>query len=58
MTTYWSRSADSTAAERIRERSLLLDDLKEYTNSSKHSWIRSATVESAERDQCTSDRRA
>jgi len=39
-------------AERIRERSLLLDDLEEYTNSSEYSRIRSATVESAERDQC------
>jgi len=47
----WSRSADSTVAERIRERSLLLDDLEEYTNSSERSRIRSATVESAERDQ-------
>jgi len=42
----WSRSADSS------ERSLLLDDLEEYTNSSERSRIRSATVESAERDQC------
>jgi len=33
-------------AERIRERLLLLDDLKEYTNSSKRSRIHSATVES------------
>jgi len=46
----WSRSADSTVAERIRERSLLLDDLEEYINSSERSRIRSATVESAERD--------
>jgi len=46
----WSRSADSIVAERIRERSLLLDDLEEYTNSNERSWIRSATVESAERD--------
>jgi len=46
----WSRSADSTVAEWIRERSLLLDDLEEY-NSSECSRIRSATVESAERDQ-------
>jgi len=29
---------------------LLLDDLEEYTNSSERSRIRSATVESAERD--------
>jgi len=43
----WSRSADSTVAERIRERSLLLDDLEEYTNSSERSQIRSATVVSA-----------
>jgi len=47
----WSRSADSTVAERISERSLLLDDLQEYTNSSERSRIRSATVESTERDQ-------
>jgi len=37
--------------ERIRERSLPLDDLEEYTNSSERSRIRSATVESAERGQ-------
>jgi len=49
---HWSRSADSTVTERIRERSLLLDDLEEYTNSSERSRIRFATVESAERDQC------
>ncbi|KYN26623.1 RCC1 and BTB domain-containing protein 1 [Trachymyrmex cornetzi] len=30
---HWSRSADSTVVERIRERSLLLDDLEEYSNS-------------------------
>jgi len=30
---------------------LLLDDLEEYTNNSERSRIRSATVESAERDQ-------
>jgi len=35
---------------RIRERSLLLDDQEEYTNSSECSRIRSATIESAERD--------
>jgi len=29
-----------------------LDDLEEYTNSSERSRIRSATVESAERDHC------
>jgi len=46
----WSRSADSTVAERICERLLLLDDLEEYTNSSECTRIRSATVESAERD--------
>jgi len=47
----WSRSADSTVAQRIREHLLLLDDLEEYTNNSERSQIRSATVESAERDQ-------
>jgi len=52
--TKWLRSADSTAAERICERSLLLDDLEEYTNSSERSRIRSATIESAERDQLNS----
>jgi len=46
----WSRSADSTVAERIRERSLLLDNLEEYTNSSERScnswvcWTRPITV--------------
>jgi len=49
--TQWSRSADSTVAERICERSLLLDDLEVYTNSSERSRIRSATVESAERTE-------
>ena len=43
---HWSR-LDSTVAERIRKRSLLLDDLEEYTNSSERSRICSATVESA-----------
>jgi len=47
---HWSRSADSTVTE--RKRSLLLDDLEEYTNSSERLRIRSATVESAERDHC------
>jgi len=43
---------NAALAERIRERSLLLDDLEEYINSSKRSRIRSATVESTElRDQ-------
>jgi len=51
ISSHWSRSADSIVAERIRKRSLLLDDLEEYTNSSECLRIRSATVESAERDQ-------
>jgi len=46
----WFPSADSTDAEQIREHLLLLNDLKEYTNSSECSQIRSTTVESAERD--------
>jgi len=46
----WSRSADSTVAERIRERSLLLVYSSRSSNSSERSRIRSATVESAERD--------
>ncbi|EGI58061.1 hypothetical protein G5I_13874 [Acromyrmex echinatior] len=41
--------ADSTVTERIRERSLLLNDLEEYINSDKRSRIHSATVVSAER---------
>jgi len=49
---HWSRSIDSIVAKRIRERSLLLDNLEKYTNSSKRSRIRPATVESAERDHC------
>jgi len=47
----WSRSADSTVAEQIGKRSLLLNDLEEYTNSSERPRIRSATVESAERTE-------
>jgi len=45
-----SRSADSTVAERIRERSLLLVYSFRSSNSSKRSRIHSATVESGERD--------
>ena len=45
----WSRSVDSTVAEQIR--SLLLDDLKEYTNNSERLLvIYFATVEFAKRD--------
>jgi len=43
---------DNGRVQQTHERSLLLDDLEEYTNSSERSRIRSATVESAERDQC------
>jgi len=46
----WMRSADSTVAERIRERSLLLVYSFRSSNSSERSRIRSATLESAERD--------
>jgi len=49
--TQWSRSADSTVAERIRKHSLLLVYSSRSSNSSERSRIRSATVESAERDQ-------
>jgi len=46
----WLRSVDSTFVEWIRERSLLLDDLEEYTNSNKPSRICFATVKSTKRD--------
>jgi len=51
---HWSRSADSTVAEQIHERSLLLVYSSRSSNNSERSRIRSATVESAERDQCFS----
>jgi len=47
---HWSCSADSTVAERIRERSLLLVYSCRSSNNNERSRIRSATVESAERD--------
>jgi len=40
---HWSRSADSTVAERIRERSLLLVYSSRSSNISERSRIRSAS---------------